>query len=173
MTKGLRCPNCDTTINRKTVHDWIVNKNSPHLNCANVFCNTRWARAVLEANAAHFAGEVSVLPPPLEKAEPPHVKTPAPPPLPGLPKVSVPSKADWLQRVREVALSHAKAKGVVTIDDLRRWADAHDDQPKSPSGWGPVFQAEGWEAVSEQRSTYSSNKSRMVKVWAIAAPAMA
>lgn len=181
MTKGLRCPNCDTTINRKVVHDWVHNKTAPFLNCANQFCNVRWTRAALMANADRFSGEAAAkpaTPKTAPKPKPVEVKAPKPVVVTRVakaPKKATPAsvakvaKKAWLRRIRKVAKGHAKKHGVVSIDVLRRWADDNNDHPKSPSAWGSVFQTDDWKAVSTMRSTYSSNRSRMVKVWALKA----
>jgi hypothetical protein len=161
------------------VHDWIHNKTAPFLDCANQFCNTRWRRAVLEANAALFSGgtPAPVAPKPAPK---PPVKTEAPKPVVVTKVAKAPVKATptnvskvakkaWLRRIRKVAKGHAKTHGVVSIDVLRRWADNNNDHPESPSAWGSIFQTGDWKAVSTMRSTYSSNRSRTVKVWALVA----
>lgn len=177
MEKGLRCPNCDTTINRKVVHDWITNKKGPFLDCPNQFCNVRWRRSVLEANAAIFSGQAvakSSAPAP-KKVETKAAPKPTPKPVAAkavatptnVTKVSKVAKKAWLRRIRKVAKGHAKKHGVVSIDVLRRWADNNNDHPESPSAWGSIFQTDDWRAVSTMRSTYSSNRSRMVKVWAL------
>ncbi|MGE3483627.1 MAG: hypothetical protein AB7L09_02725 [Nitrospira sp.] len=188
MEKGLRCPNCDTTINRRTVHDWISNKTVPHLRCANQFCNVQWSRDVLLANAHLFSGELAPEPEdPVKDSVPdevipePKVTTPSAPELttPDTVDVTPPdavmgvestpkkSKNDWLTRVRKIARGHAKAHGIVSIDVLRRWSDENNDRPESSSAWGAVFQTDEWESVSTMRSTYRSNRSRNVKVWSL------
>jgi len=162
MSKGLRCPNCDTTINRKVVHDWIVNKKALHLQCPNQFCNTRWKRSVLQANSAMFSGEdkkVAAKPSPRVKAPPKPAERKV-----AARKVTTP-QGRWLDRIRKIARGHAKKHGVVSVDVLRRWADANKDHPENPSIWGSVFHGDEWRAVTKTNSTYSSNRSRQVTVW--------
>lgn len=187
MTKGLRCPNCDHTTHRKTVHDWLVNKTAPYLNCNNVFCNTRWKRAVLEANADQFSGEVKkedkkpelkpvvkevVLPKAFIAAVTVSTVKPVVPKKP-VPKAFVSTvktghtKETWLDRVRTIARHRAKVNGVVAIDDLRKWADLHNDHPPYKSSWGSVFQPTEWKKVSLKRSSYTSSRSRKINVWAL------
>lgn len=175
MTKGLRCPNCDTTINKKAVLDWLLNKKTQYLRCNNAFCNTRWNRNVLEKHKAEFLGE------------PEPVKVSVPAPKPKVEEVvvkkttkkaptrsSVTRKSEtWLDRIRSVARQVAKVKGVVSVDDLRTWADVHCMQPSSTSAWGSVFQGDTWKKVSQKNSTYSKSRSRRVTVWALKAPEMA
>ncbi len=170
MTTGLRCPNCDTTINRRVVSDWLVNKKDAHLNCSNMFCNTRWSRAVLEQHADKFLGEVKAPEP--KKAEDPT-------PVVHIEETTVPARTapacttsrGWLERIRKAALHHTTVHGVVSIDDLRVWADAHEDHPPSPSTWGSVFYGEQWMKVGEKRSSYSKSRARKVSVWAPTAAA--
>ena len=174
MTKGLRCPNCDTTINRRAVNDWLVNKKTKTLNCTNAFCNTSWRRSVLEKHAAQFIGEVK-----------PTVAKPAPRPKPvearvrrpvrrAVAKVAPASKpGSWLDRIRTVAQHHANIHGVVSIDDLRLWADIHKDLPTSSSAWGSVFHGAQWRKVSQKNSTYAKSRSRKISVWSLKAVAVA
>lgn len=166
MSKGLRCPNCDTTINRKVVHDWIVNKRAPHLQCPNQFCNTRWQRSVLQANAVMFSGgadKVVAKPSSRVKAPPKPAERKV-----AARKVTTP-QGRWLDRIRKIARGHAKKHGVVSVDVLRRWADINKDYPENPSIWGSVFQGSEWQVVSKMNSTYSSNRSRQVSVWVLKA----
>jgi len=169
MTKGLRCPNCDTTINKKVVLDWLLNKKTQFIRCNNTFCNTRWNRNVLEKHKAEFLGE----------DEPVKVSVPAPKPKPVekvVAKAARPSahnKETWLARVRKIAAHRAKAHGVVSIDDLRVWADLHNDHPVSSSVWGSVFQPSEWKRVSQKNSSYAKSRSRKITVWALKAPELA
>lgn len=178
MTKGLRCPNCDSTVHRKTVHDWLVNKTAPYLNCNNVFCNTRWKRAVLEANAAQFLGtekkedKKPELKPVAKEVVAPKVMSAATIPVVTKPKPVTKAKTShtketWLDRVRTIARHRAKVNGVVAIDDLRKWADLHNDHPPYKSSWGSVFQPTEWKKVSLKRSSYTSSRSRKINVWAL------
>jgi hypothetical protein len=165
MTKGLRCPSCDTTINRRVIHDWIVNKKAPYLNCINAFCSTRWKRAVLEANAAQFLGEAKK-----PKTAAPKAKTPkevVSPKAMSAADIPVVNKGNWLDRIRGIARHRVKAHGVVAIDDLRQWADQHNDHPPYPSTWGSVFQPAEWKKVSRKRSSYASSRSRKINVWTL------
>ena len=169
MTKGLRCPNCDTTIHRKTVHDWMVNKKTPYLSCKNAFCNTRWRRAVLERHAAEFSGEVKATAPKPKKVaaesivikkvtRPTRVRRPA-----------MRTDQTWSDRIRIVARQFASINGTVSVDDLRSWADKNYMQPPSSSAWGSVFRGEHWKKVSKKRSSYAKSRSRQVSVWALKA----
>jgi len=170
MTKGLRCPNCDTTINRRVVHDWIVNQKGAHLQCKNAFCNTRWKRSTLQANAHQFTGEATKQPAP-KPVLPAEVKAAAvvvtPTRRQSMRTVTRANKNDWLRRIRKIARGHAKKHGVVSIDVLRRWADKNNDHPTSSSTWGSVFQPSTWAVVSKMPSSYASSRSRKVSVWAL------
>ena len=177
MTKGLRCPNCDITINKKVVHDWLVNQKGPYLRCKNSFCNTRWSRSVLEAHRAELFGEASPAPKAVVKA----VSTPPPLPVeavaavrpsPPKPAPKSPAGSRWLDRIRSIAKHHAQTKGVVAIDDLRLWADIHNDHPPSNSMWGSVFHGVHWKRVKQKSSTYTASRSRKVNVWALRAPVL-
>ena len=175
MTKGLRCPNCDTTVHRKTVHDWIVNKTAPYLQCPNQFCNVQWRRGVLEKNAHLFNGAKPARAEPAKKTPVTEVKAPVSTPVYATKVAKAPTKARtdrerWLERVRKVARGHAKTKGVVSIDVIRRWADENNELPDSPSAWGSVFQTDEWERVGKMNSTYKSNRSRQVTVWKLKSP---
>jgi len=179
MIKGLRCPNCDTTVHKDTIIDFLLSKKASHLRCKNAFCNIRWNRSALEANKAQFLG-----------AEAPK---PAPKPVEASVKVAMtkmvvpahttvdvvkragmpvtPTTGSWLDRIRTIAQHHAQTNGVVSIDDLRLWADIHKDHPTSSSSWGAVFQGDQWKKVSEKNSTYAKSRSRKVSVWALRTPA--
>lgn len=168
MTKGLRCPNCDSTIHRKTVHDWIVNKKASFLNCKNTFCNTRWKRSVLEEHASEFSG--------VEKPEPPPKPTPVERPAERITPKTVFKKVKrpavwksetWADRIRHVARQYASINGEVCIDDLRVWADINHMQPPTSSSWGSVFQGNEWNKVSRKCSSYAKSRSRQVSVWAL------
>ena len=177
MTKGLRCPNCDTTINKRVVLDFLLNKKTPHIRCNNAFCNVRWSRTALEAHKAVFLGEDT------PKTV---VKVPAPKPKPVekkvvAKKVTTPTKIkrpaifkneSWLDRIRAVARQIAKAKGVVSADELRTWADIHYMQPGSSSAWGSVFQSDQWKKVSQKKSAYAKSRSRKITVWALKTPSL-
>ena len=178
MTKGLRCGNCDSTIHRKAVLDFILNQTAPYLRCKNTFCNVRWKRSVLEEHKAQFLGEDDTpkKPTPKPTPKPAEVKvvhtTMSLPRRPAAP--SRPFKDDkkaWLARMRHAATEHAKKRGVVTIDVLRQFADANNDHPPSPSAWGSVFQTDEWTKVSEVPSTRKAARSRKVSVWALTSSA--
>lgn len=169
MTKGLRCPNCDTTIHRKTVHDWIVNKRASYLRCGNQFCNVRWSRKVLKANEDQFSGKAKPAPKKPKKAA---ESKPIPIPRPVTTKVVIKRPArrtdtSWQDKIRIVARQFAEQNGVVSVDDLRKWADKNHLQPPNSSSWGSVFQNGEWKKVSQKRSSYSSARSRKVTVWAL------
>lgn len=172
MTKGLRCGNCDSTIHRKVVLDFILNQKAPYLRCKNTFCNVRWKRSVLEQHKAQFLGEdetkTEAKTPEVKKEvkrERIEVRRPA-----KAPKKKKKRTEPWLDRIRKIARGHVKVHGVVSVDDLRVWADIHNDQPSHPSVWGSVFQGDEWKKVSEKRSKYSSARSRKITVWALRQP---
>jgi len=177
MTKGLRCPNCDTTINKRVVLDFLLNKKTPHIRCNNAFCNVRWSRTALEAHKAVFLGEDSPMtvvkvpapkPKPVEKRA--VVKNVAPPIKVVRPTIR--KGEDWIDRIRAVARQIAKAKGVVSADELRTWADDHHLQPGSSSAWGSVFQSDQWKNVSQKNSSYVKSRSRKITVWALKMPSL-
>ena len=177
MIKGLRCPNCDTTVHKDTIIDFLLNKKASHLRCKNAFCNIRWNRSALEANKAQFLGSPPPKPTPkpveapvkvavVKMTLPAHLTTDV------VKRVAVPvapTTGNWLDRIRTIAQHHAQTNGVVSIDDLRLWADIHKDHPTSSSSWGSVFQGDQWKKVSEKNSTYTKSRSRKVSVWALKA----
>jgi len=55
--------------------------------------------------------------------------------------------------------------GSVSADDLRRYADKHNDQPGHVNAWGSVFRGAGWRMVGRMKSTIPSNHAREIKVW--------
>lgn len=184
MTKGLCCPNCDTTIHRKTVHEWIVNKKAPYLNCTNAFCNTRWKRSVLEERLSTFTGEVKAKAPKKKKkpAEAPvAAKAMSAADIPvrrkkTYPRVRRPAMRkdqSWLDRIRQVAIQFATINGAVSVDDLRVWADENHMQPPYSSSWGAVFQSTVWKKVSQKNSSYSKSRSRKISVWALRSKVLA
>jgi hypothetical protein len=176
MTKGLRCPNCDTTIHRKTVHDWLVNQTAPYLRCSNAFCNVRWKREVLEAHKDQFLGETkkSEPEPTITEREAEEViekivakRDPTPPALPKPPTPTAKTSVNWLRRMRAAARHISQTRGSVAIDDLRAWADHRGDHPEHHSMWGSVFQSDEWEKVGRRASSHAPSRSRQINVWSL------
>lgn len=173
MTKGLRCPNCDSTINKKVVLDFLLNQKAPHLRCKNAFCNVRWKRSVLEKYKDQLLGEAAKpAPKPKPKPAPARVedRTAVTMPYPErfwARRPAMHKGQTWLDRIRFVARQYAEHNGVVSIDDLREWADKYYMQPESPSAWGSVFQGDEWKRVSQKNSGYRKSRSRKITVWAL------
>ena len=71
----------------------------------------------------------------------------------------------WVERMREVAREISQNQGYVCADDLRRYANKHNDQPGHVNGWGAVFRAPGWVAIGRKKSTTPTAHARWIMVW--------
>jgi len=71
----------------------------------------------------------------------------------------------WIERIRAVARQISMASGSVSADDLRKWADKHNDQPGHVNAWGSVFRGAGWVVVGRVKSTTPTCHAREIKVW--------
>lgn len=72
---------------------------------------------------------------------------------------------EWLDWIREVAITYSQLHDQVTSDDLRRRADAQGYHPNHPNAWGAVFHGKHWRVVGRCKSKYLSNHAREIKVW--------
>lgn len=80
------------------------------------------------------------------------------------------ANADFIRTMRAKAIEIAKAKGVVTSDDLRKHAQELQIGPSHPNAWGALFRVgKTWRVVGRIKSKLSSNHSREIRVWALVA----
>lgn len=70
-----------------------------------------------------------------------------------------------LPYLKMVAIKIAKAKGFVSIDDIREFAVTNGISNIPTGVWGSVFKGTGWKAISTHPSLTASNKGRKVTVW--------
>ena len=82
----------------------------------------------------------------------------------GIKKVAT-NNRDWLVKIRAVAVRICKRCGSVSSDDLRRWADKNDCQPKHPNAWGAVFRGKQWVSVAFKKSETPSRHASLQRVW--------
>lgn len=71
----------------------------------------------------------------------------------------------WVERMREIAKQFSSRFGFVSADDLRKYADETDDQPKHPNAWGSIFRGSGWHVIGRTKSTTPSAHAREIMVW--------
>lgn len=82
----------------------------------------------------------------------------------GIKKVSA-NNREWIDWIRAKAAQIALKAGVVSADDLRNIAAAHDREPAHPNAWGAVFRGSQWEIVGRKKSTTPSAHSRSINVY--------
>lgn len=78
--------------------------------------------------------------------------------------------AEWLMDMRAEAVRVARANGVVTNDDLRRYANKTGKQPRHSGAWGAIFRGSPepgwhWVVVGYRASYKETNHARRIAVW--------
>ena len=69
-------------------------------------------------------------------------------------------------RMRAEAIRISNARGWVTSDDLREYADREGIEPHHPNAWGAVFRGKCWVTVGIANSTVPTNHARLIRRWA-------
>lgn len=75
---------------------------------------------------------------------------------------------DFVQMMRNYALSHAQKNGSVTADDMRELAMEKGIEPLHANAWGAVFNTKDLRPVGYTQSRTPSCHSRVIRVWAAA-----
>lgn len=75
------------------------------------------------------------------------------------------NNAEFLDRIRLVAVQLALKNCYVTVDDLRAAAKRLRIKPAHPNAWGCVFEPRHWKATGRERSKWPSNHARWVTIW--------
>lgn len=73
----------------------------------------------------------------------------------------------FVKTMRNLAIEWARAKGSVSSDDLRFFADQVGVKPASPHAWGTIFKGKVWRLLDRRPSLYPGNRAREIKVWGL------
>ena len=73
----------------------------------------------------------------------------------------------FVSECRGYARQFAREQGQVSIEDVRRWAEARGLAPSHPNGWGAVFKTPEWRVVGFELSSIPSAHRRRVLIWAL------
>lgn len=82
----------------------------------------------------------------------------------GLARVAA-THADFVRRMRAVAVTLSQVQGEVHIDDLRQAAERHGWRPAHPNAWGAIFRGPGWQRLGTRPSAWPSNHGHVSPVW--------
>lgn len=71
----------------------------------------------------------------------------------------------WIDTMRTIAASIAVSAGMVSTDELRKWADEHNFQPQHSNAWGGIFRGRLWVPLGWKNSKYKANHARRILIW--------
>ena len=71
----------------------------------------------------------------------------------------------FLELARRYAYRYAEVHGMVTSDDVRRWANTVGLEPDSPKQWGALFMDKGWVKIGYTQTAIKTSHARPIGVW--------
>ncbi len=75
------------------------------------------------------------------------------------------NSAEFLTRMRNMAIYYSDTNGIVTSDDLREYASTWGLVPHHSNAWGAVFRGKNWKCIGRQKSAWPPNHARSISVW--------
>lgn len=75
---------------------------------------------------------------------------------------------EFVAKMRRYAIGVIKRKGIVSIDEVRAYADKKKLEPKHCNCFGAIFKTKEFKAVGRKQSKIPSNHSRSVIIWGLA-----
>lgn len=77
---------------------------------------------------------------------------------------------EFLTMCRAFAIGQCRLSGMVTIEQIREFAEWKGLKPSHPNAWGAVFKFRGFKPTSFVQNHIESAHARMVRVWVYEPP---